>query len=220
MKRLLAVLTVCAVMTGVFASCGDDKKEESESKKDVSVSESSDEEATEETEPTTEEETEPETEEETEPETEEETEPETEEETESETEEETESETEEETESETIDLSDATIEGSIDGLWMADNDLYGFSFESGGTGGILADATEKMHFTADGGLAISTVTVEPESVNYDGTTLSVEVEGNDMLTMIRNGESAPDSYDGEYTLISGALYDGMAASMAQCFVIS
>ena len=101
MKKLVAFLTVCAVMTGAFASCGSEEKEESESEKDISVSESSEEETTEETESETEEETESETEEETQPETEEETEPETEEETEPETEEETEPEIEEETEPET-----------------------------------------------------------------------------------------------------------------------
>ena len=198
----------CTMMTGIFASCGKDEKEESsESKKDVSVSDSAEEDKT--TEPETEEETEEDT---TEAETT--TEVTTEEVTETE-EEETESETEEETEEETeIDLSSATSEGSIEGIWMSD-ELYGYSFKSDGTAGILADATEKMHFTADGGLAISTITVSSESISYDGTTLSVTVEGNDMLTMTRNDLNDSDSYDGEYTLISGALYDGVATSMSQ-----
>ena len=209
MKKLLAVLMACAMMTGVFASCG--KDESSESKKDVSVSDSSEEDKTTESE-TEEDTTESETEEETEAETEEETETVSETETE---EEETESETEEETEEETeIDLSSATSEGSIEGIWISDA-LYGFSFESDGTGGILADASEKMHFTADGGLAVSTLTIAPESVSYDGTTLSVAVEGNEMLTMTRNDAGGSDGYDGKYTLISGALYDGFATSMSQ-----
>ncbi|MDE5771393.1 MAG: hypothetical protein K2I06_07170 [Ruminococcus sp.] len=204
MKKLFAVLMACAMMTGVFASCGSEEKEEgSKSKKDISVSESAEDDKT----------TQPETEEETEEDT---TESETEEETESETEEETTESDEEDTNDEEteIDFSAATSEGSLEGTWVSD-ELFGFSFESDGKGGIIANATEKMHFTADGSLAISSITVSSESISYDGTTLSVNVENNDMLTMTRNGESDSDSYDGEYRLISGALYDGMATSMSQ-----
>ncbi len=207
MKKLIAVLMACTMMTGVFTSCGnDEKKESSESRKDVSFSDSSEEDET--TEPETEEETEEDT---TEVETATEITTESVTETTTEIEEESEPETEEESE---IDLSSATSEGSIEGIWISD-ELYGYSFKNDGTGGILANVTEKMHFTADGGLAVSTLTIAPESVSYDGTTLSVAVEGNELLTMTKNDSFNSDSYNGEYTLISGALYDGMATSMSQ-----
>lgn len=203
MKKLLAVMLICAMMTSAFASCGNSDDESPESK-GASVSDSAKEEKEE---SEKEEETEPETEEETEKETEEETEPETEKDTEEETEEEN-------------DFSDATTEGSIEGLWVSEEDLYGFVFENDLTGGVLADASSMIHFTSDGELFMSSITVAADSVNYDGTTLSVNVEGTDMLTMKRNDASDPDSFDGEYTFVSGAFYDGMVSSMSESFGIS
>ncbi|MDE6091536.1 MAG: hypothetical protein K2G14_00385 [Ruminococcus sp.] len=79
MKKLLALLVVCTAMTCVFASCGNDEKDESSVSNDTSVSDESSEETTE---PVTEEETEEVTEETIEEETEEEPEEDTEEDTE------------------------------------------------------------------------------------------------------------------------------------------
>ncbi|MCM1505691.1 MAG: hypothetical protein NC177_00945 [Ruminococcus flavefaciens] len=116
--------------------------------------------------------------------------------------------------------SDRTTEGSVVGAWFSAEDTYGFRFEEDGTGGVFTDATEVLHFTSDGKLFFSSMTLEPETIQYDGTTLSVNMEGTDILTMTRNDGSNPDSFDGEYTFKSGAFYEGMVSSLGESFGIS
>lgn len=209
MKKLVAFLTVCAVITGAFASCGSEEKEESESEKDISVSESSEEETTEETESETEEETESETEEETQPETEEETEPETEEETEPETEEETESETSYEN-SAGENVSDA----SVVGMWIAEDDdlTTGFNFKEDGNTDMFIDMTDVTHFTSDGKIFLDGEIFESDCISYDGTTLAVTVNEQDAFTMVKDSGSA-DGFDGIYTMQSGVIYDSLKTSV-------
>lgn len=115
---------------------------------------------------------------------------------------------------------DRTTEGSIIGSWYSADDTYGFSFEENGTGGVFVNATEMVHFTTDGKFFISSMTLEPENIQYDGSTLSVNMQGTDMLTMTRNDSSNPDSFDGEYTFVSGSFYDGMVSSMGASFGIT
>lgn len=110
-----------------------------------------------------------------------------------------------------------TTEGSVTGAWYSADDTYGFRFAEDGTGSVFTDATEMLHFTADGKFFVSTMTLEPENVQYDGTKLSVNVQGTDMLTMTRNDGSNPDSFDGKYTFESGAFYEGMVTSMGESF---
>lgn len=112
---------------------------------------------------------------------------------------------------------DRTTEGSIIGAWYSVDSTYGFRFDENGTGGVFVDATEMLHFTDDGKFFISSMTLEPENIQYDGTTLSINMQGTDMLTMTRNDGSNPDSFDGEYTFASGAFYDGMVSSMGESF---
>lgn len=115
---------------------------------------------------------------------------------------------------------DRTTEGSIIGAWYSVDSTYGFRFDENGTGGVFVDATEMLHFTDDGKFFISSMTLEPENIQYDGTTLSVNVQGTDMLTMTRNDGSNPDSFDGEYTFESGAFYDGMVSSLGESFGVT
>lgn len=112
---------------------------------------------------------------------------------------------------------DRTTEGSVTGAWYSVDDTYGFRFAEDGTGSVFVDATEMLHFTADGKFFVSTMTLEPENIQYDGTRLSVNVQGTDMLTMTRNDGSNPDSFDGEYTFESGAFYEGVVTSMGESF---
>ena len=119
---------------------------------------------------------------------------------------------------ETISDDNRTTDGSIIGMWLSpDDSSYGFNFEEDMTGGIMVDATEMVHFTADGKFFISAMTLEPENIDYDGTTLSVSLMGTDMLTMTRNDGNNPDSFNGSYTFVSGSFYDGMVTSMCDSF---
>lgn len=112
-----------------------------------------------------------------------------------------------------------TTEGSVIGSWYSTDDNYGFVFDENGTGGVLVYATEMIHFTNDGKLFMSSMTLEPECIDYDGTNLSVSFQGTEILKMKRNDSSNPDSFNGEYTFVSGAFYDGMVSSIGENFGI-
>ncbi|MDE5619848.1 MAG: hypothetical protein K2I80_04935 [Ruminococcus sp.] len=206
MKKLLAVLMACAMMTGVFTSCGKDEKEEiSESKKDVSVSDSAEEDKT----------TEPETEEETEGVT---TEAETTTEEVTETEEETTESVEEDAETngeETeINISDGVSDENIINMWLMDLDdvVMGFNFKEDGNADIFMDMTALTHFTSDGKLFMDSETFESDCISYDGTVMAVTVNGQDAFTMTKESGSA-DSFDGIYTMTSGVIYDSLMTSV-------
>lgn len=114
-----------------------------------------------------------------------------------------------ETEEETTAEADISEE-SILGMWYTeeDNVLMGFSFKESGNVDVFMDITEMTHFTADGKLFMEDVSLESE---FDGTTLSVNFNGQDILTMTRYSGSS-DNLDGEYTLLSGVFYDNMVES--------
>ncbi|MCM1314648.1 MAG: hypothetical protein NC205_05770 [Prevotella sp.] len=126
--------------------------------------------------------------------------------------------TEKSTEKKTSEITedDRTTEGSIVGAWYS-GASYGFRFDENGSGGVFVDATEMLHFTADGKFFMSEMTLEPETINFDGTNLSITMQGNDILTMTRNDGNNPDSFDGIYTFKSGAFYEGMAISLGESF---
>ncbi|MDE5771394.1 MAG: hypothetical protein K2I06_07175 [Ruminococcus sp.] len=214
MKKLFAVLMACAMMTGVFASCGSEEKEESsESKKDVSVSESSEEDKT----------TEPETEEDT-TESETTTETTTEEATETTTKKEKEEKTTESDEEDTSDeeTEDTNAEGvsyeSIAGAWLM---TMGFNFKEDGNADIFMDMTELTHFTSDGKLFMDDEIFESDCISYDGNVLAVTVNEQDAFTMTKESGSE-DSFDGLYTMTSGVIYDSLMNSVdesTEVFVI-
>ena len=122
--------------------------------------------------------------------------------------------------SETVSDTDRKTDGSIVGMWISPDDAsYGFNFKDDMTCGILVDSTETVHFTTDGKFFMSQMTIEPDGISYDGTTLSVNLMGTDILTMKRNDGNNAESYDGSYTIVSGSFYDGMVISMCDSFGI-
>ncbi len=220
MKKLISVLMACAMVTGTFVSCGKDEKEESsESKKDVSVSESAEEDKT--TEPETEEETEEDT---TEVETT--TEAVTEEDTtevEEETTESVDEDSETDGESTEVDISEGVSDENIIGMWLSEDDdvVMGFNFNEDGNADIFMDMTELTHFTSDGKLFMDSETFESDCISYDGTVLAVTVNGQDAFTMTKESGSA-DGFDGIYTMTSGVIYDSLMTSVdesTEVFVI-
>lgn len=223
MKKLLAVLTVCTMLTCAFASCGNEKEESSESKKDISVSDSSEEDTTaeevtkEETETTTETTEETTTETTTEEVTTTETTTETTTTTSvDETEEENGESIEEDTKTdfESIINSEGVTDENILGMWFAEEDdvVMGFNFKEDGNADIFMDMSELIHFTSDGKLFMSDAVLESDYINYDGSTLAVTVNEQDAFTMTKESGSA-DSFDGVYAMKSGAIYDSLMASV-------
>ena len=216
MKKLLAVLMACAMMTGVFASCG--KNESSESKKDVSVSDSSEEDKTTESE-TEEDTTESETEEETETTEETTTETTTESTTtaDSETEEETTESVEEDTKTDFESIVNAVgvTDKNIVGTWFTDagdETIMIFNLKEDGNADILMDMTELTHFTSDGKLFMNDTVFESDCIVYDGAGLAVTINEQDAFTMTKESGSA-DSFDGVYTMTSGTIYDSLMTSV-------
>lgn len=118
-----------------------------------------------------------------------------------------------------IPAEDITIDGNIVGTWISD-DLYGFRFEENGSGSVFLYATDIVHFTADGQFFMSEMTLESETISFDGTNLSITVMENDVLTMTRNDGNNPDTFDGTYIFKSGAFYEGMVTSLAESFGIN
>ncbi|MDE6677716.1 MAG: hypothetical protein K2K02_01625 [Ruminococcus sp.] len=110
-------------------------------------------------------------------------------------------------------------EENIIGAWRLSDDKYGLRFNENGTGNLFVDSTEMLQFADDGNFIISNTYFEPEEINYDGTTFSIDIDDTDMLTMTRNGDSNPDSFNGKYTIKSGAYYDGMIDSIGDSFGI-
>lgn len=113
---------------------------------------------------------------------------------------------------------DIATGGDIVGAWLSQEDSsYGFNFREDQTCGVLADSTEVYHFTTDGKFVMSDMTIESDGITNDGTTVSVNLVDNDILTMKRNDGNNSGGFDGSYTIVSGALYDGMVESMCESF---
>lgn len=211
MKKLIAFLTVCTMMTCAFGSCGKDKDSESSAESSISATKKEEVSETETTiEPTTETVTETTTSATTETTTETTTQTTTETTTETVT---TSTSAESDTQSETVETiaqSDVSEE-SIIGKWFtkADDDTFmGFDFKENGNIDMFVDISELSHFTTDGKLVMQDVTFNSQ---FDGTILSVNVNGTDLMTMSKY-DGGTDTLNGTYNLLSGSLYDNMIQS--------
>lgn len=200
MKKLIAFLTVCTMMTCAFGSCGKDKDSESSAESSISATKK---EEVSETEPTTETVTETTTSATTETTTTETT-------TETVT---TSTSAESDTQSETVEtiVQSDVSEESILGKWSAkadDGTFMGFDFKENGNIDMFVDISELSHFTTDGQLVMQDVSVNSQ---FDGTILSVNVNGTDLMTMSKYS-GGTDTLNGTYNLLSGSLYDNMIQS--------
>lgn len=211
MKKLIAFLTVCTMMTCAFGSCGKDKDSESSAESSISATKKEEVSETETTiEPTTETVTETTTSATTETTTETTTQTTTETTTETVT---TSTSAESDTQSETVETiaqSDVSEE-SIIGKWFtkADDDTFiGFDFKENGNIDMFVDISELSHFTTDGKLVMQDVTFNSQ---FDGTILSVNANGTDLMTMSKY-DGGTDTLNGTYNLLSGSLYDNMIQS--------
>ncbi|MDE6780061.1 MAG: hypothetical protein K2J40_01190 [Ruminococcus sp.] len=133
--------------------------------------------------------------------------------TEASTEEETtETTTETTTQPETEVVTEAEVSAEdILGMWSMEDDgmTMGFDFKDNGSLTMWIDISEMIHFSTDGEFVVDGEAMDSSFISYDGTTFSFNVEGQDLWTMTRESGS-DDSFDGEYKLVSGVMYDSVA----------
>lgn len=206
MKKLLAILAACSMITVAMAGCGDKKSDddEKESSSSSSVSESSEDESEEESS-----------------------------EEESSDEESSDEESSEAglSEDESSDSSSAasgpsTVEaGQVDpavlGDWYSEELGGSFCFDDKNVVSMGMDYSLIMYFNADKELVMPDSSGAEISVpvDYDGSTLSVsysdDIEGSSMelMTLVRTDAANPDSLDGNYELVDGELYDSLITAL-------
>lgn len=202
MKKLLAILMSCMLITGTFASCGsDDDASESETSAKSSTAETEDD--TDEDEPTTKKQkktTEAATEEDTDEVT-----------TTKKTTTKKTTKTVEPTTGEDADPSDFHG-GDVRGTWRMEDDemTIDLTFNGGKDSGdidMTVDITEEISFS-DG-----VVSFEGEEIPYkfDGKTITVEYEDEEILVLTSRGGKTNKNIDGEYNVTGGAMKEYLTA---------
>lgn len=199
MKKLMAILMGCMLMTGTFASCGsDDDTSESETsaKSSTAEAENGAEDTTDEEEQTTEAATEEDTDEVT---------------TTKKTTTQKTTKTVEPTTGEDADPSDFHG-GDVRGTWRMEDDemAIDLTFNGGKDSGdidMTVDITEEISFS-DG-----VVSFEGEEIPYkfDGKTITVEYEDEEILVLTSRGGKINKNIDGEYNVTSGAMKEYLTA---------
>lgn len=102
---------------------------------------------------------------------------------------------------------------SMPSISEAGVDDGGIEFGENGKGSIWEETSSLLYFE-EGGLNVGGTLIDSQYIDFDGKTLAVSMSGQDMLTIERTGEENADTYDGEYTLESGILYDALVSSFA------
>lgn len=118
----------------------------------------------------------------------------------------------------------ASKKESLVGKWEmssidnSDIKVGGLEFKENGKGSMYMDTSSILH--ADGkniqvGEGAQGFLFEEQYIDYDKKNLKIEISGQDMLTLEREGsEGSDDKYDGEYKLKSGVLYDTIINGIA------
>ena len=131
---------------------------------------------------------------------------------EEETTEDTEEETTEEPEEETTKKASGSSSGKSDkellGSWYSDDDGVGFKFNDDGTLDLLVDLSSEIYFSGDTLYFESTAT-PAEDVTFDGTTLSINISGTEIMTMDKIEDGEGSDYYGKYVLTGGMLYTSL-----------
>lgn len=102
----------------------------------------------------------------------------------------------------------STVDSNLVGEWYYAAAGANMMFTEDNKVSASMDYTSVMYFDEAQNLVISGTAIPAD---YDGTTLSVTVEGMNMFILERKGEADPDSLDGTYRLTGGDLYTEMAA---------
>ncbi len=103
-------------------------------------------------------------------------------------------------------------------LAEAGMDCGGLEFKEGGKGSLFMDTSSIIHaenkefYVGEGDDAF---VFGEEMIEFDGKTLKINVNDNDMLTMERTGKEDSAAYDGEYKMISGLLYDQIVSGLLE-----
>ena len=101
----------------------------------------------------------------------------------------------------------STVDSKLVGEWFYEEAGINMMFSEDNTVAATMDYTGIMYFDADKNLVIGGTAVPAD---YDGSKLSVTVDGTDMFVRERKGEADADSLDGTYYLTGGELYTEMA----------
>ena len=104
---------------------------------------------------------------------------------------------------------------------LNDNDIKvgGLEFCDNGKGCIYMDTTNILH-AEDKSIIIGSgeqaVQFDEDIIDYDGTSLKLTVQGQDLLTLEKTeGDKNEDSYDGKYNMKSGIVYDTIVGNIAK-----
>jgi hypothetical protein len=112
-----------------------------------------------------------------------------------------------------------TIVGKWEMKDQIDTDIQvgGLEFKDNGKGSMYMDTTSILH--ADGkkiqvGAGDQGFVFDEQYITYDKKKLEINISDQDMLTLERvSGEGSDESYDGEYKLLSGILYDTIVSGL-------
>lgn len=119
----------------------------------------------------------------------------------------------------TVDTGEVSVDDSLTGAWIMPDEIQGYVFNGDGTGNIFMDFTEIIHFTSDGKFIFSNRTIDSENIEFDGTKLSVKDTSSDLLVMTKK-DNNKDTFDGEYILESGDVYESSIESIGKVFNIN
>ena len=182
MKRFLAVLMGCMLITGTFASCGSDDDSSEVRSTIAGTTAADDDEVSASSEKTTGSDTEKDTEE---PETEAPS---------------------VKTGEKTSESSGTEIDSELVGAWDTSEEGYNgaYVFNADGTGDILLYFGDMLYFKGDS-LVVEGTELPSDMYSFDGTHFSLVLNGMDVLTMDKT--TSGQGLDGTYKVKSGAVYD-------------
>lgn len=119
----------------------------------------------------------------------------------------------------TVDTGEVSVDDSLTGAWIMPDEIQGYVFNGDGTGNIFMDFTEIIHFTSDGKFIFSNRTIDSENIEFDGTKLSVKDTASDLLVMTKK-DNNKDTFNGEYILESGDVYESSIESIGKVFNVN
>lgn len=104
--------------------------------------------------------------------------------------------------------------GDITGRWLissSDGLSVGLGF-FGGSGSVFVDFSEQLYFS---GGSFFVCGKQVDDVTYDGSTLTVGTESSPLMELKRTDSASGSSFDGVYTLVSGAMYDSLVSTVEE-----
>lgn len=117
-----------------------------------------------------------------------------------------------------------SLDKKIVGVWEATDissseiDKGYLEFKENGSGNIIMDTSSIIHVEDKNiimGSGDQELTFPEQYIDYDGQTLKLTINDQDILTLESETNTGKDSYNGTYTLLSGVLYDAISSGLGQ-----